>query len=173
MATELADHRVGGQRVGDEFARRAGQDDLAAMAGGRDPRCAVDLEPAVVVAGEMGLAAVEAHPDLHSGVGRPRVVGHRSLGGDRGADRGTRLGEHREQGIALGPDGHPVVGLDRPPEHGQVLGVDGVPARPQGSRERHRPLDIGAQERHRSGRQRRSLGTRLDRWRHALQPTAG
>ena len=84
-AAQAANPDVGRQARLDEGAGRPGQDDLAAVADRRDTGRAVDVEAAVVVAGEVGLARVEAHPDPDRGVGRPGVGGQGPLGIDRRA----------------------------------------------------------------------------------------
>ena len=87
-----------GQCVGDEDRGRLGQDHLAAMSDGRDPGRPVDVETAVVIAGEMRLAGVQAHPDADRGVRRAtarRASARCAV--DRGGDGGARLRECREQ----------------------------------------------------------------------------
>ena len=82
------------------------------MADGRDPGRTVDVEAAVVVAGEVGLARVQAHPDADRGAIRPRVPGQGALGRRRAARRRPGLAERREHRIALGPDDTPPCALD-------------------------------------------------------------
>ena len=53
-----------GQVAVDERPRRRGNDDLAAVARGGDPRRAVQLAAGVALAGQMRLSGVQAHPHL-------------------------------------------------------------------------------------------------------------
>ena len=60
--------------VADEGARRIGDDDLAAPAGGRDAGRAVDLEAAVVVADPVGAPGVDADARPERVLGRPAMT---------------------------------------------------------------------------------------------------
>ena len=105
---ELAGRDAVGQVVHGQLVGRGRQDDLAAVADRRHPGRATDLDPAVVVAGEVGFAAVEAHPDAELCVVRPVVRRQRALRVDgRGHGRAGLL-ERREDGVALGPDDRPA-----------------------------------------------------------------
>ncbi len=94
-----------------EGVRRPRQDDLAAVADGRDAGGAVDVEPAVVVPGKVRLAGVQAHPNPNLAVVRPAMGVEGALAVDRGIDRRAGLGEDREHGITLGPDADAAVAL--------------------------------------------------------------
>jgi hypothetical protein len=76
------------------------QHDLATVPDRGDPGGTVDVESAVVVARQMGLATVQAHPDADIDAVRPRVTIEGHLCVDRSPSSGRRLRERREQGIA-------------------------------------------------------------------------
>ena len=91
------------------------------MTGGRDAGRPVDLEAAVVVAGEVRFAGVEAHPDADLDAGGPGFAACRArCAVDGGEDRGPGLLESREQRVALGPDDHPTVPIDRLAQRAEV-----------------------------------------------------
>lgn len=142
-----------GERIGDEGGRRVGHDDLAAVASGRHACGPVHLEAAVIVAGEVGLAAVQAHPDLHADTVRPRSLRQGPLRIDGGGYGSTGLGERGEQAVALGAHHVSIVGGDRLPKEAMVPGHDVVPGASQAPCRQHRILDVGAQERDGPGRQ--------------------
>ena len=168
MPAQVADADAGRQRRFDERPRGLRQDDLLPVADGRDACATVDVEPAVVVAGKVCLARVEAHPDADVAALGPGVGRQRALCLDRGGDRGAGLAEGREHRIALGPDGDAVVGLDGAADHVQMRGVQRVPIRSERPGEPHRALDVGAQEGHRPGRERApgrvAVGHRVGRY---------
>ena len=153
---EVAGSRAGRQVVGGQLVGRAGEDDLAAVPDGGDAGGPADLDPAVVVARAVGLAAVDAHPDADRGVLGPVVGLERALGGDRGGNRGAGFPERGEDGVALGPDDGPAMGVDGSPDQRDVRGVDVVPAHAERPGEDHRTLDVGPEERDGAGGQRRT-----------------
>ena len=86
-------------------------------AGGGDPGRPVDIEAAVVVAGEVPLAGVEAHPDAKVGH-RPASRGRPGRAARRWRrHRGTRLREDGEDRVTLGDGRRLRLRPDRPP-HG-------------------------------------------------------
>ena len=100
-------------QLGGERPRDVADQHLAAVAGRGDPRRPVDLEPQVVVAGDLGLAAVDAHPDAHR-PGVPFVARERSLGRHGGTDRGRRRPERHEVRVALRAERDPAL------RHGRI-----------------------------------------------------
>ena len=153
VPAEVAQARPLWQSVGDEDGSRLGQDDLATMPDGRHSSGPVDIEAAIVVARAMGLAGVEPDPHPDRDVLRPRFSRDLSLRFGGCLDGRDRLGEHREEGIALGSDGDPAVVGDCPTDQLEMTSVEIVPASAECSRERHRTLDVRAQESDRSGRE--------------------
>ncbi len=67
MLAEVAKARPAGKDLGNQRPGRVRQQDLAAVTCGADPGGAMDVEPDVVVAAQLGQAGVEAHPDAHRG----------------------------------------------------------------------------------------------------------
>ena len=126
---EVAGGRAGRQVVGGELVGRAGEDDLAAVPDGRDAGGPADLDPAVVVARAVGLAAVDAHPDADGRRPRARRGPGASAGRRPRRRPRRRLPERGEHGVALGPDDGPAMGVDGRPDQRDVRGVDVVPAR--------------------------------------------
>ncbi len=120
MPAEVAHGHAFRQRVRDERSGRLGQHDLAAVSGRRDARRPVHLEPAVVVAGQVGLARMQSHPDAQIGPVGPRIGDESSLRGDRRGDGGARLGEDGEDGVALGAHGDAAVLVDLAPDDAHV-----------------------------------------------------
>ena len=138
---------AGRQLVGDEGRGGPGQDDLAAVAGRRDPGRAADVEAPVVVARQVRLARVEAHPDAQAALDGPGLLAERALRRDRRGHGSAGLGEGGEQRVTLGPDGDAAAVLDGTTDDGQVLGVDLVPGRAERPDVAHGAFDVGAQER--------------------------
>ena len=116
-----------GQRVGDEGRRRLGQDDLAAMADGRDPGRAVDVEAAVVVAGQMGLAASGGPSGPGPRAVRPRLRGQRRCASAAAATAATGLGKAAKNASPSVRTMTPPCRLTARPDHRQVPFVEGVP----------------------------------------------
>ena len=100
------------------------------MPGRRDARRAVHLEPAVVVAGQMRLAGVEADPDPDRKAVRPRMCLDGALGVDGRGDRSAGLGKDREHGIALGPHDDAAVVIDHPAKERDVPSLTRSQSRP-------------------------------------------
>ena len=106
MRAELGEADIVREGLGEERARRIGQEDLASVPGSRDAGRAVNVETQVVVAAEPAFAGVEAHPDPDLHRFRPLVRGQRSLRDNRRPERVAGLGEHCEEAVALGRDLH-------------------------------------------------------------------
>src|SRR4051812_2527970 len=154
VRTEVTEVDALGQRIGDKGTRRVGQQDLSAVTGGSDARRPIDLEPPVIVAGEVGLARVQAHADPEVDAVGPVAGPQRPLRVDRCRYGGTRLGEHCERSIALGPYDDAAVFRHRVAYQADVGCVDVVPGGAQLPDESHRALHVGPEERHRPGRER-------------------
>jgi hypothetical protein len=97
VLAEIAQRDVGGQLVGDQLARGAGDEHLRTMAGRADPRRAVHVQADVIVVADLGLAGVDPHPHAHVDVLGPALGGERALGADRGGDRVARADEGDEE----------------------------------------------------------------------------
>ena len=85
--TEIGERYVCRQLAGDQFARRARDEDLPAVAGGADPCCAVHVQADVVIMRDRGLAGVDAHADPHIHALEPGPRSERPLVRDRGGNR--------------------------------------------------------------------------------------
>ncbi len=109
MAPEVAQRDARRQRVPDQRPRRLGQDDLAAVADGGDPGRPVDVEAAVVVAGEVGFAACAGPSGRGVAPSGQACRCSARCAVDRRRDRGAGLREDREERVALGPDDDPAV----------------------------------------------------------------
>lgn len=139
-----------------ESRRRLRQDDLVAMAGRGDPRRPVHVQPDVVVASEGPLAGVDADPDLDRRARGPFVSLERFLHGDRRLHRLRSRLEDREEGIAFGLDRDAAVHVDGGAEDAVVV-LQHLPPFIGGQvlDEARRSLDVGQEERDRSGGERR------------------
>src|SRR5437762_9170439 len=101
--------------------RRVREQDLAAVARGRDPRDPVEGETYIVAADEGHLACVNAHPDPDRVALRPGVIREGPLSVDRGHDRRRGIRKCREDRVALRPDDAAAVAGDGLVEQGTVL----------------------------------------------------
>jgi hypothetical protein len=116
VVAEVTEGGAVGEVVLDERPGGVRQQDLAAVAGRRDPGGPVDVDPPVVVPARSALPGVEPHPDPDLGIGEIALGGH---GRPDGADR---RGEHHEEGVAFGPDLGAAAGGDCPP-HDLGVGI--------------------------------------------------
>ncbi|HEY3522419.1 MAG TPA: hypothetical protein VGK63_01845 [Candidatus Limnocylindrales bacterium] len=98
-----------------------------------------------------GLAAVDPHPDAHLAVVRPGVLRERELGVEGGGDRVRGALEGREHGIALAVDLDAVPAVDGRADQVAMLVEHARKGRPQHLGQSRRSLDVGEQERDRSG----------------------
>ena len=153
VLAQVADRDPVRQAARDERPGGVGQDDLATMADGRDAGRAVDVEAAVVIARQVGLAAVEADPDPDGRAIRPRLTLDPALGVDGRGERPGRVGEGPEERVALGSDGDAAVPAGCVADDRQLAIIEGIPARPEGCHVAHRALDVGSQEGDGAGRQ--------------------
>ena len=97
------DPNVVGQAAANKRARRVRDEDLTPVRRRSDPCSAVDLQADVIVAAQLRMAGVDAHPHPHRSAFRPRSGGEAALGVHRRVDRGSRLREHDQERIAFGP----------------------------------------------------------------------
>ncbi len=155
MLAEVAQVGIARQRLGDERPRRVGQQNLAAVTGGRDPSGTMDVEPDVVVTAQAGHAGVQADSDAHRRIVRPRGARQFMLSHARRRDGIGRGGEDGEEGVALGAHFRPAVGCDRDPKDlGMALEESHVGLAEE-RQEGRGALDVGEQKGDRAGRQRR------------------
>ena len=109
VLAEVPKGQLAVQLVRDHGARRAGEQDLPAVAQRRDARRPVDAEAVVALVGEPRLADVHPHPDPHDRAVRTREAGQPLLGLDGGRDRIVRAAEDDEERVALRPDLLPAM----------------------------------------------------------------
>jgi hypothetical protein len=88
----------------DERPRLARDENLAAVAGGRDPGAQVDVGSDIAAVGEGGCAGVDADPDVE------RTRGEAVGDGTRRCQRSIGRWEGDEEGIALRVDLDPTMG---------------------------------------------------------------
>ena len=133
----------------EQRTRGGGDDDLAAVSGGRHARREMHLQAAIAGRGATDEARVDTHPhaQLPDRLG-PRVAVQRPLRGDRGLDRGARVDEVREQRVALAAVDMAARPLDRIHHQLVVLGQHPRPQRTGRARQPRRALDVGEQHRH-------------------------
>jgi len=124
----------------EEIARRMRDQHLAAVSGGGNARGSVHIDTDVVLAGDDGLAGVDAYADANRAVGERAL---RSLGGGDGA--GGALKRH-EEGVALRTDLDATVVLEGAPEDAPVLSEDIHVPVAELVDEPCRALDIGEEE---------------------------
>ena len=131
----------------EQVAGRAGEQRLPAVRRRHDPRRPVDVEPDVLRRVEDRLAGVDAHPDPD----RPALERL-----ERFAHRPHRVGGRREGGeeaVAGVVDLVAAVAVERSAQGLSVLAERApVLLRPEGVEEPRRSLDVGEDERDRSGR---------------------
>ena len=95
-----------GERRADERARRLGEENAPAAAGGREPCRTDDVDAEVALRADRRLAGVQAHPHADALAARPLVLLVRALSVDRGDHGVPRPGERVEEGVALRVDLH-------------------------------------------------------------------
>ena len=161
LLAEALERDPGRQVVVDQVARRPGQQDLAAVPGGHDPRGPVDAETDVAVVPHRRFARVEPHAYADLAAGGPSVRACAPLGSDRCEHRIPRASECGEERIALGVD-HATARLRDSRRHQRVVVDEDVviPIRAEGLQQLGRALDVGEEERDRPAWQ---LGSRRAR----------
>ena len=85
-----------------------------------DARGPVDVHAGIVIAPEAPDAGVQAHAHTDRGVPGPVCLGQAALGRGRGRDRLSRIGEDREEGVALRRDHDPARLHDGRPEQAMM-----------------------------------------------------
>lgn len=112
----------------------------------------MDLETDEVAVCDGCGAGVQADTNPHLTSFRPWVGRDGLLQLLCGARRERRRGEHGEDTIAGGLDLVPAPSGDGSAHQGEMVGDDAGEARSQAHRQFGRPLDVGEEERDRSGR---------------------
>jgi hypothetical protein len=97
------------QVVADQSARRFREQDLPAVAGGRDARGAYYIQAEIALVAHCGLTGVEAHADANVLAARPAVRRQPSLCVDRSRDGVARTAEREEEAVPLRVDLRPVL----------------------------------------------------------------
>ena len=150
MLAEVAQREPVGELLADEHRGRVRDEDLAAVARGRDPRRSMDVETDIVGArgraGRPRLAGMEAHPDPHRRAVRPGRAGEGALrrGGRR--DGFERAREHREERVPLGAHLRPGVLRQRVAQDAAVHLEHRLPAvGPEPADRARRSFDVGEQ----------------------------
>ncbi len=99
-----------------EAPRRLGEDDLPAVSGSGDSRCAVDVDADVALVGDERLTGVDAHAHAEDlAFERTPCLGRRG-------HRVGRAAECDEEGVALGVDLDAGVARERVSQEPAVLG---------------------------------------------------
>src|SRR5262249_34771166 len=109
---EVADAHPGDLFVTQDRRCRLRQQHLPTVAGGHDPRGAVDPDAVVSLFRDDGLAGVQTDADPHGAVIRPLVLGECALRICCGQRRVARPPEYVEERVALGVDLVAVVSLE-------------------------------------------------------------
>ena len=149
VAAQGSDADAGRQRVGDQRVRGLGQQHLATVAEAGDAGGPVHVEAHVVVTAQPADAGMQTHPDAHIDAGRPLGPGECLLGVRRSRDRSGGLGEHHEEGVALGATLHAAVARKGRPKRRVVPLEDiGEDCRAEVLDEPGRPLHVREQEGH-------------------------
>ena len=134
-----------------QCARRIRYQDLAAIARASDARCAVHVEADVVGSTKPAVAGVEPHPDTQRAAGRPSMGREAPLRICGGRDRAIGAGEDREKGVAFRVDLDPIALRDRLANDLAVIRQDRVVSVTERLEELRGALDVGKEERDRSG----------------------
>ena len=142
MLAEVDDIVVSREQV----ARRLGEQHLAAVARGRDPRRAMHVHADVARLRQQRLAGMDADPSAE------RMRGERGLRRSCGGDRIGRAREGDEERVALGVDLDAVVRLPGSPERCPMQSELGcVRRRSDLVQQRRRAFDVGEEERNGAG----------------------
>src|ERR671919_775706 len=146
-----------GEDVLNQLLRGSRQQDLPPVSGVPDPGRAMNVEADVSVADPGALTRVQPDPDPDIGAARPGMAGQLPLDVDGCPDGRSRGSEHGEERVALGIDDLAPLPRQRLAKDVAVLREErGVPVS-QLPQEQRGTLDIGEQERDRSGRQLRGF----------------
>ncbi len=157
LLAQVAERRVGRQLVPDERGGGRGEEHLATVRGGGDPRALVEAEAVIALVADLGLAGVEAHADAALGALGPVVRGERALRvGGRG-DGVAGAGEGVEERVALRVHLAAAVRREGLAEEAAVVGEQVAVARAELLQQARRALDVGEQHRHRARRESATL----------------
>ena len=131
----------------DEIAGRLRHKHLTAMAHGRDPRCAMDVDPDIPLICDHRFPGVQTHTNTDRAACKRRLSSTRSRNGIGGAR------ERDEESISLRVHLHPAIASKGLTQNSAMLperlhiGVAKLVQQPS------RPLDVREQERDGAGRQ--------------------
>jgi hypothetical protein len=139
-------------RVGRRAPGLVGDEDLAAVGGRADPGHPVQVEPDVVVLDHRRGAGVHAHAHAQLDPARPGLAGQPGLRLGRGGDGRGGVGERDEAGVALGAELTAAMVGDGGTQDHPVRRQDLAVVIGQGLEQPRRALDVGEQQRHRTGR---------------------
>jgi hypothetical protein len=146
LLAEVPEAEPRGQVVLDELSGRVREQDLAAVAGGRDPRRAMECQPAVALGVDRRLARVDPHPDPDLGARGPRMSGERPLRGGGGCDDVARRPEGDEERVPLGAHLPPSGLLERRAEETVMIREDVAVAPAQLLEQAGGALDVGEEK---------------------------
>ena len=136
-----------------ESPGRVGHEHLAAVPRPGDTSGAMDIQPDIVVSAQTPLAAVQAHADSDGRALRPSGVGQPALRLHRSGDGSERRRKDGEESVSLGVDLRSGVSADGGPQDVSMHGKQRRIRIAECGKKPSRALDVGEQERHRTGRQ--------------------
>jgi hypothetical protein len=144
---EVPDRDPGRQVLLDDLLRRRREQDLAAVAGGADPRSAVHADAHVALLAYPGLARVQSHAHLDVDVLRPPARGEIALCVHSRCDRLGGGAEGDEEGVALRVHDASAVGGEGGAQEASVLGEQlVVPVAAEVLEQRGRAFDVREEE---------------------------
>ena len=135
------------QAVAGQVMRRLADEHLAAVAGSRDPRRAVDVDADVTLLRDERFAGVEAHSDTE------RAVLERPLGVGRSTQRVGRAREGDKERVALRVDLDAAVSGEGVAQDPTVLSENAGVGVAELVKEPRRALDVGEEEGDGAGRE--------------------
>jgi manganese-dependent inorganic pyrophosphatase len=154
--------RVDLHELADQRPRGRGLQQLAAVRGRGHARGAMDLQADVARGLAFGVADVHAHPDAElAHLVRPGVRAQGAQRGHRGPRGGARVGERREERVALRVVDEAALRRDRAAHQRVVLAQHARPVAAELRGQARGSLDVGEQQGDRAlGRARRILHAR-------------
>jgi hypothetical protein len=148
MIAEVAQPDVQSLVVLDDASGRLRQHNLSTVCSCADPCRAADANSDIAVGMKMRVGGVQAHPHAH-----PVHGNERTLGGDGRRHGIARSLESDKEGIALGIDLVPMMGLKSFAEDTTMLRAQVTVRGTVPARQLRRALDVAKQESHRPVRQ--------------------